>query len=95
VAILDYDNEGGRYFVMNGTTLEPMAGKKPPTNHLYHNNHDGTFTDVTEKAGWRTAAGAGCVRRDYDNDGKSRYFCDVLRKKCFVPQQWEWKRSRM
>src|SRR5882757_8795958 len=53
------------------TTLEPLAGKKPPTNHLYHNNHDGTFTDVTEKAGLAKNSGWGqgvCVG-DYDNDG--------------------------
>src|SRR5258708_40358116 len=52
VAIFDYDNDGWPdIFVVNGTTLDPLPGKKQPTNHLYHNNHDGTFTDVTEKAG--------------------------------------------
>ena len=52
VAILDYDNDGWPdIFVVNGTTLDPLQGKKPPTNHLYHNNHDGTFTDVTVIAG--------------------------------------------
>src|SRR5215467_8767333 len=51
-AVFDYDNDGWPdIFVVNGTTLEPLAGKKQPTNHLYHNNHDGTFTDVTENAG--------------------------------------------
>src|SRR5580765_3822224 len=60
VAIFDYDNDGWPdIFVVNGTTLEPLAGKKPPTNHLYHNNRDGTFTDVTEKAGLAKNSGWG------------------------------------
>src|SRR5262249_44109051 len=70
VAIFDYDNDGWPdIFVVNGKTLDPLAGKKPPTNHLYHNNHDGTFTDVTEKAGLAKNPGWGqgvCVG-DYDN----------------------------
>ena len=72
VAIFDYDNDGWPdIFVVNGTTLDPLQGKKPPTNHLYHNNHDGTFTDVTEKAGLARNSGWGqgvCIG-DYDNDG--------------------------
>src|SRR5215469_6755871 len=73
VAIFDYDNDGWPdIFFVNGTTLEDMkAGKSGPTNHLYHNNHDGTFTDVTQKAGLADATGWGqgvCVG-DYDNDG--------------------------
>ena len=43
---------------------------KPPTSHLYHNNHDGTFTDVTQKAGLtHTGWGQGVCVGDYDNDG--------------------------
>src|SRR5262245_60949852 len=72
VAIFDYDNDGWPdIFVVNGTTLDPLAEKKLPTNHLYHNNHDGTFTDVTEKAGLTKNSGWGqgvCIG-DYDNDG--------------------------
>ena len=72
VAIFDYDNDGWPdIFIVNGTTLEGFPPGKAPTNHLYHNNHDGTFTDVTVKAGLADATGWGqgvCVG-DYDNDG--------------------------
>ena len=52
VAIFDYDNDGWPdIFIVNGTTLEGFSSSKAPTNHLYHNNHDGTFTDVTARTG--------------------------------------------
>jgi hypothetical protein len=71
VAIFDYDNDGWPdIFVVNGTTLEALPTGKAPTSHLYHNNHDGTFTDVTEKAGLtHTGWGQGVCVGDYDNDG--------------------------
>ncbi|HEY6267443.1 MAG TPA: CRTAC1 family protein [Candidatus Acidoferrum sp.] len=71
VAIFDYDNDGWPdIFVVNGTTLEALPTSKAPTSHLYHNNHDGTFTDVTEKAGLtHTGWGQGVCVGDYDNDG--------------------------
>jgi hypothetical protein len=71
IAIFDYDNDGWPdIFIVNGTTLEGFPADKAPTNHLYHNNHDGTFTDVTEKAGVvATGWGQGVCVGDYDNDG--------------------------
>src|SRR6266576_1646790 len=74
VAIFDYDNDGWPdIFVANGTTLEQLPSGKSPTNHLYHNNGDGTFTDVSEKAhvaGTGRAWGTGCAFLDYNRDGK-------------------------
>ncbi len=72
VAIFDYNNDGWPdIFLVNGTTLEGFPAGKAPSNHLYRNNHDGTFTDVTRQAGLADASGWGqgvCVG-DYDNDG--------------------------
>src|SRR5690348_11799018 len=71
VAIFDYDNDGWPdIFIVNGTKLEGFPNGKAPTSHLYHNNHDGTFADVTEKAGLtHTGWGQGVCVGDYDNDG--------------------------
>jgi len=72
VAILDYDNDGWPdIFLVNGTNLDEykMQGETP-TSHLFHNNHDGTFTDVTHAAGLEfTGWGQGACVGDYDNDG--------------------------
>jgi enediyne biosynthesis protein E4 len=70
-AFLDYDNDGWPdVFLVNGTTLDGFPQGREPTSHLYHNNHDGTFTDVTKKAGVAlTGWGQGVCAGDYDNDG--------------------------
>ena len=70
-AFFDYDGDGliDIYFV-NGADLPGFSSPAPPTNRLYRNNGDGTFTDVTEQAGvGDTGYGAGCAVGDYDNDG--------------------------
>ncbi|PYX13114.1 MAG: RNA-binding protein [Acidobacteria bacterium] len=71
VAIFDYDNDGWPdIFFVNGTTLEGFPAGQGPTNHLYRNNHDGTFADVTVQAGLAaTGWGQGVCVGDYDNDG--------------------------
>ncbi len=75
IAIFDYDNDGWPdIFVVNGTTLDAAPGKAP-TSHLFHNNHDGTFTDVTAKAGVGVSGwGQGACVGDYDNDGNEDLF---------------------
>jgi hypothetical protein len=78
LAFFDYDNDGWLdIYLTNGTRLDAQwpAGQAP-TSHLYKNNRDGTFTDVTEKSqlartGWQTGV---CVG-DYDNDGWDDLFC--------------------
>ena len=70
-AILDYDDDGWPdIFLVNGAPLETPAGDSAPMSHLYRNSGDGTFADVTARAGiggrgW----GQGVCAGDYDNDG--------------------------
>ncbi len=71
-AFLDYDNDGWLdIYLVNGSTLDALRGKtKAPRAALYHNNKDGTFTDVTEKAGVANERwGQGVCIGDFDNDG--------------------------
>src|SRR5215813_564882 len=71
-AFLDYDNDGWLdVYLVNGGTLDTLRGKtKAPRAALYHNNRDGTFTEVTEKAGVANERwGQGVCIGDFDNDG--------------------------
>jgi hypothetical protein len=72
VALIDYDGDGWLdiYFTNAPSVAMALAGKRAKSA-LYHNNHDGTFTDVTDKAGvgypcWAMGAAVG----DYNDDGK-------------------------
>jgi hypothetical protein len=71
VAILDYDRDGWQdIFLVNGTTFDSATSKGSPTSHLFHNNRNGTFTDVTARAGIAFSGwGQGACVGDYDNDG--------------------------
>ncbi len=73
VALLDYDNDGWMdIYLVNGSTVDALAAEKLRcrTQLLFHNNHDGTFTDVSEKAGVQNDRwGYGVAIGDYDNDG--------------------------
>ncbi|HVU48414.1 MAG TPA: CRTAC1 family protein [Terracidiphilus sp.] len=70
-AFLDYDNDGWMdIFLVNSGPCDFWKPSAPVRNALYHNNRDGTFTDVTEKAGVGGAYfGMGVAVADYDNDG--------------------------
>lgn len=70
-AFFDYDHDGWMdIFMVNGTRFEDAVIGPPPSNFLFHNNRNGTFTDVTKQAGLvRTGWGQGCCVGDYDNDG--------------------------
>ena len=70
--MIDYDNDGWLdIYLVNGSTFDAISGKTAsPHAALFHNNHDGTFTDVTAKAGVANDRwGLGCAVGDYDNDG--------------------------
>ena len=82
VAFYDYDNDGWLdIFLVNGTRLEGFPAGSQPTSHLFRNNRDGTFTDVTLKAGVAHSGwGQGCCIGDYDNDGWDDLFVTYFGK---------------
>jgi hypothetical protein len=72
VGLIDYDNDGWLdIYLVNGSTFDALTGKAtPPHAALFHNNHDGTFTNVAAKAGVRNDRwGFGVAIGDFDNDG--------------------------
>jgi hypothetical protein len=82
VAFYDYDNDGWLdIFLVNGWRLEGFPSGEEPTSHLFKNNRDGTFTDVTVKAGLvHHGWGQGVCIGDYDNDGHDDLFVSYFGK---------------
>ncbi|MGI4852411.1 MAG: CRTAC1 family protein [Janthinobacterium lividum] len=87
VALLDYDNDGWLdIYLVNGSTAPALAGKEStPQAALFHNNHDGTFTNVTEKAGVGNGRwGFGAAVADFDNDGwPDLYVCNFGKNRLY------------
>ena len=82
VAFYDYDNDGWLdIFLVNGSRLEGFPAGQAPASHLFKNNRDGTFTDVTQKAGVAHSGwGQGVCIGDYDNDGYDDLFVTYFGK---------------
>ena len=82
IAFYDYDNDGWLdIFIVNGWRLEGFPAGQEPHSHLFKNNRDGTFTDVTAKSGiTRTGWGQGVCVGDYDNDGWDDLFVTYYAK---------------
>jgi enediyne biosynthesis protein E4 len=72
IAWIDYNNDGfPDLFLLNGSTFEDWRRGTSPRSHLYRNNRDGTFTDVSAGSGLNhTGWGMGACVGDYDNDGR-------------------------
>ena len=78
IAFFDYDHDGWLdIYLTNGSRLNAhWTPGTAPTTHLFKNNRDGTFSDVTEKSGLgRTGWQTGVCIGDYDNDGWDDLFC--------------------
>ncbi|HEX3742683.1 MAG TPA: CRTAC1 family protein [Bryobacteraceae bacterium] len=86
-ALLDYDNDGYLdVYLVNGAAIPSLKKESPKYwNRLFHNNRDGTFTDVTEKAGVKGEGyGMGVAVGDFDNDGwPDLYVANVTKNQLF------------
>jgi len=82
VAFYDFDNDGWLdIFLVNGSRLEGFAAGQAPSSYLFKNNRDGTFTDITQKAGLTHSGwGQGVCIGDYDNDGFEDLFVSYFGK---------------
>jgi enediyne biosynthesis protein E4 len=76
VAFYDFDHDDWLdLFLVNGTRLEGFAPGHEPVSHLFKNNRDGTFTDITARSGMtRSGWGQACCVGDFDNDGRNDLF---------------------
>ncbi len=87
IALFDYDNDGYLdVYLVNGAAIPSLKKESPMYwNRLFHNNRDGTFTDVTEKAGVAGEGyGMGVAIGDYDNDGwPDIYVLNVTKNQLF------------
>jgi enediyne biosynthesis protein E4 len=79
VCAIDYDNDGWQDIFFVDSKNWPGHGGATSYSALYHNNQDGTFTDVTKEAGLATELyGLGCAVGDYDNDGNDDIYVTAL-----------------
>jgi hypothetical protein len=80
VALFDYDNDGWLdLYLTNSLTVDTATNPKSSRSSLYHNNHDGTFADVTEKSGLAYPGWAmGVATADYDSDGNVDLYVTCL-----------------
>ncbi len=80
VCFIDYDNDGWQdIFLVNSMDWPGHKSTNKSFPALYHNNHDGTFTDVTQQAGLAVETyGLGCAVGDYDNDGFDDLYLTAL-----------------